>query len=303
MSLSLSVLCLTWDKQVVGLKLQINKTKHLSQANHKVHKSLNIFGNSVCSGKDCVCFFIEIDMLLAFHTFCIQIEFFGEFVVFSVCEYLPSPLPSLSPAICKGSSMEGGRGGGGGYHSLWWVFVCWEIQPVLNVHRKIFHHLIYSLSFINPLALFWCPRFLMEVVNISPHGNLCDPLFLVSPPTQCRGGLVRFANPLATCYFWLGVGDPLFLVSPPQCRGGRGRRLRAVPEERGGLGSVGERLAGGEELLGRRFWPSVTRAGGWGGTFQNCVTRAGKRGWTFTKISGLRFWKAGERGGTFQNWG
>ena len=161
---------------------------------------------------------------------------------------------------------------------------------------------IYSLSFINPLALFWCPRFLMEVVNISPHGNLCDPLFLVSPPTQCRGGLVRFANPLATCYFWLGVGDPLFLVSPPQCRGGRGRRLRAVPEERGGLGSVGERLAGGEELLGRRF--------------DLVCDKAGKRAWTFTKKiggtfqnRGIRFWpsvtRTGEQGRNIfgENWG
>ena len=64
---------------------------------------------------------MKIDMLLAFHTFWIQIEFFVEFVVFSVCGYFPSLLPSLSPAICKGSYMGGG---GGGYDSLWCVFVC-----------------------------------------------------------------------------------------------------------------------------------------------------------------------------------
>ena len=86
-------------------------------------------------------------------------------------------------------------------------------------------------------------------------------LFFLSLPPQCRGGLVRFANPLATCYFWLGVGDPLFLVSPPQCRGGRGRRLRAVPEERGGTRVSGGKAGGRGGTFGEKIWPSVWQ--GW----------------------------------------
>ena len=49
-----------------------------------------------------------------------------------------------------------------------------------------------------------------------------------------------------------------FLSFPPstQCNarvGGGGGRLRAVPEERGGRGSVGERLARGKQLFPRKI--------------------------------------------------
>ena len=45
--------------------------------------------------------------------------------------------------------------------------------------------------------------------------------------------------------------DPLFLVFPPQCRGGRGRRLRAVPEERGGTRVSGGKAGEGEGTFSR----------------------------------------------------
>ena len=71
----------------------------------------------------------------------------------------------------------------------------------------------------------------MKMLNISPHGNLCDPLFLVSSPHNA------------------GVGGG---GGSGQCR-----------KREGGLGSVGERLAGGEEhfrrKLGNKIFDSVSQ--------------------------------------------
>ena len=136
--------------------------------------------------------------------------------------------------------------------------------------------------------MFRWPRFFMKMLNISPHGNLCDPLFLVSPPTQCRGGLVRFANPLATCYFWLGVGDPLFLVSPPTMPGRAGEEAPGSAGREGGTRVSGGKAGGRGGTFGEKIWPSVWQ--GW----QEGMNIYEENRRNISK-SGDKNWRAGEK--------
>ena len=122
------------------------------------------------------------------------------------------------------------------------------------------------------------------------------PSFSCLSPHTMPGRASQVRQP--TCHLLLLTrgGRPSFSCLPPTMPGRAGEEAPGSAGREGGLGSVGERLAGGEELLGRRF--------------DLVCDKAGKRAWTFTKKiggtfqnRGIRFWpsftRTGERGETF----